>query len=146
MLDVINAFFAQYSWLLAGWLSFAFLATFTIRQWRELRHSNWRLHTALNNMSQGLCMWSPAGTLIVCNERYVQMYNLSPELTRPGASLRELIDHRIKVGTFSGNRDQYIAEDEEIMYTEDAIGESPTLQTAIANEWLVRVEKPQEKV
>jgi methyl-accepting chemotaxis protein len=110
MLDVINAFFAQYSWLLAGWLSFAFLATFTIRQWIDLRRSNRRLHTALNNMSQGLCMWSPAATLIVCNERYVQMYNLSPELTRPGASLRELIDHRIKAGTFSGNRDQYIAD------------------------------------
>ena len=38
------------------------------------------------------------------------MYNLSPELTRPGVSLRDLIDHRIKVGSFSGNRDQYIAD------------------------------------
>ena len=50
------------------------------------------------------------GRLILCNERYVQMYNLSPELTRPGVSLRDLIDHRIKVGSFSGNRDQYIAD------------------------------------
>ena len=29
-------------------------------------------------------MWSPTGRLILCNERYVQMYNLSPELTRAG--------------------------------------------------------------
>ena len=50
------------------------------------------------------------GRLILCNERYVQMYDLSPELTRPGVSLRELLDHRIKVGSFSGNRDQYIAD------------------------------------
>jgi methyl-accepting chemotaxis protein len=55
-------------------------------------------------------MWSPTGRLILCNERYVQMYGLSPELTREGASLRELIDHRINVGSFSGNRDQYIAD------------------------------------
>jgi methyl-accepting chemotaxis protein len=55
-------------------------------------------------------MWSPSGHLILCNERYVQMYNLEPELTRPGVSLGELIDHRIKVGSFTGNRDQYIAD------------------------------------
>ena len=38
------------------------------------------------------------------------MYDLSPELTQPGVSLRDLIDHRIKVGTFTGNPDQYIAD------------------------------------
>ena len=38
------------------------------------------------------------------------MYNLSPEVTRPGASLRDLLDHRIRMGNFSGNRDQYIAD------------------------------------
>jgi methyl-accepting chemotaxis protein len=37
------------------------------------------------------------------------MYGLSAELTRPGATLRDLIDYRIKAGSFSGNRDQYIA-------------------------------------
>jgi methyl-accepting chemotaxis protein len=72
------------------------------------RHA--RFTAALNNMSQGLCMWSAEGRLILCNERYVQMYELSPELTRPGVSLRDLIDHRTRVGSFSGNRDQYIAD------------------------------------
>jgi methyl-accepting chemotaxis protein len=38
------------------------------------------------------------------------MYQLSAELTRPGATLGELIDHRIQVGSFAGNRDQYIAD------------------------------------
>jgi methyl-accepting chemotaxis protein len=38
------------------------------------------------------------------------MYNLSLELTRPGVSLRDLLDHRINVGSFSGSRDQYIAD------------------------------------
>ena len=75
-----------------------------------VRESHVRFSAALNNMSQGLCMWSAEGRLILCNERYVQMYNLSPELARPGVSLRELLDHRIRVGSFSGNRDQYIAD------------------------------------
>ena len=75
-----------------------------------VRESHVRFTAALNNMSQGLCMWSAEGRLILCNERYVQMYDLSPELTRPGVSLRELLDHRIRVGSFSGSRDQYIAD------------------------------------
>ena len=69
-----------------------------------------RFTAALNNMSQGLCMWSAEARLILCNERYVQMYDLASELVRPGISLRDLIDQRIKVGNFTGNRDQYIAD------------------------------------
>jgi methyl-accepting chemotaxis protein/NO-binding membrane sensor protein with MHYT domain len=75
-----------------------------------VRENHVRFTAALNNMSQGLCMWSAEGRLILCNERYVQMYNLSSDLTTPGISLRDLIEHRIKVGTFTGNRDQYIAD------------------------------------
>jgi methyl-accepting chemotaxis protein len=86
------------------------LASAAIWRWIALRRRTERLQIALNNMSQGLCLWSPAGQLILCNERYGQMYRLAPEFTRAGASLRELIDHRIKVGSFSGNPDQYIAE------------------------------------
>ena len=39
-----------------------------------------RLTTALNNMSQGLLMFDSAECLVVCNDRYRQMYNLSPEI------------------------------------------------------------------
>ncbi|HEY3322109.1 MAG TPA: hypothetical protein VGP72_16710 [Planctomycetota bacterium] len=38
------------------------------------------------------------------------------------------------------DRDEYIAEDQEVTYTEEDIAQSPNLQTAIANEWLVQVE------
>jgi methyl-accepting chemotaxis protein len=88
----------------------AMLAGLALWQWWHQRRRAVRLQTALNNMSQGLCLWSPAGELILCNERYVQMYNLAPEFARPGASLDELLDHRIEVGSFSGDKDQYIAD------------------------------------
>ena len=71
-------------------------------------HSRFTL--ALNNMSQGLCMWNAEGRLILCNERYTQMYGMEPSLVRPGALLRDMIEHRIAVGTFFGNPDQYIAD------------------------------------
>ena len=41
-------------------------------------------------------------------------------------------------------RDEYVAEEEEVTYTEEVISDSPTLQNAIANEWLIRVETKAE--
>ena len=99
----------QYGWLWAAALGTALLGGLLWHAWR-LRRRNGQLQTALNNMSAGLCMWSPSAHLILCNERYVQMYNLTSEVTRPGVSLRELLLHRIRMGNFSGDPDQYIAE------------------------------------
>src|SRR5271156_6086616 len=37
------------------------------------------LRAALNNITQGLCMFDAAGHLTLCNERYIEMYHLRPE-------------------------------------------------------------------
>src|SRR5690242_17123078 len=108
MADAILALAIPYSWLAAAALGL--LAAVALWRWAQLRRMNSRLQTALNNMSAGLCMWSPSGYLTLCNERYVQMYNLTPELTRPGVPLRDLLLSRIKAGNFSGDPDRYIAD------------------------------------
>jgi len=101
--------------IVSGW-QFPVLAALailaSILAWRieRLRRRDDRLQTALNNMAQGLCMWSPTARLILCNERYLQMYGLPEELGRPGTALTALLDRRIKLGNFDGNRDQYIAD------------------------------------
>jgi methyl-accepting chemotaxis protein len=110
MHDAPIALAGQYAWQLLALAGAALAFAFGLWRWIVLPHRNARLQTAINNMSQGLCLWSPTGQLILCNERYVQMYNLTPDLTRPGLALSELLDHRIKVGSFSGNRDQYITD------------------------------------
>ena len=109
MSDAAIALASDSGWPLVGLAGVAVLAA-AIWQLAQLRRRSGCLLAALNNMPQGLCMWSPTGRLILCNERYVQMYHLSTDLTTPGVSLRDLLDHRIKVGTFTGNRDQYIAD------------------------------------
>ena len=108
MADATLALAIPYSWLIAAALGIPLAAA--LWRWSRLRRMNGQFQTALNNMSAGLCMWSPSGHLILCNERYVQMYNLTPEVTRPGISLRELLLHRIRMGNFSGDPDQYIAD------------------------------------
>jgi len=59
-----------------------------------------RFDLALNNMSQGLCFFDGAQRLIVCNNRYPEMYRLDPALVVPGITLREIVDLRVAAGTF----------------------------------------------
>jgi methyl-accepting chemotaxis protein len=68
------------------------------------------IRSALNNMTQGLCMFDGAARLILCNERYVEMYHLRPEHARRGTPLRDLLIERTAAGTFSGDPDAYVAE------------------------------------
>ena len=68
------------------------------------------LRAALNNMTQGLCMFDSAARLVLCNDRYLEMYGLQPELSRPGTPLRELLTCRAAAGTFTGDPDAYVAD------------------------------------
>ena len=74
-----------------------------LRLWRVSRHRM----TALNNMSQGLCMFDAAGRIMVRNQPYLTMYNLKPEVVKVGCTLRDLIEHRKKTGYFQGNVEEY---------------------------------------
>ncbi len=66
---------------------------------REFEKLNTRLDLAFNNMSQGLCFFDGQRRLIVCNERFARMYNLTLEQIRPGMSLDEIVDLRFAAGT-----------------------------------------------
>ena len=68
------------------------------------------LRAALNNMTQGLCMFDSTARLVLCNDRYLEMYALRPELSRAGTPLRHLLECRIAAGTFSGDPDRYVAD------------------------------------
>ena len=69
-----------------------------------------RLAAALDHMSQGLCMFDATGRIVVCNQPYLRMYNLSPDVVKPGCTLRELIEHRRQTGLFTGDPEQYCQE------------------------------------
>ncbi|HYG74785.1 MAG TPA: hypothetical protein VEK08_07265 [Planctomycetota bacterium] len=57
-----------------------------------------------------------------------------------------LIYRCIKPGGVNiADRDEYILEDAEVTFTEEDIDKSSSLQAAIANEWLMRIESRQEQ-
>ncbi len=75
------------------------------RRKRELERQNIRLDAAVNNISQGLCMFDPSGRLVICNSPYARIYNLGEELVRPGTPLEDILGHLFDTGMHSSNFD-----------------------------------------
>lgn len=76
----------------------------------QLEIQNVRFNAALNNMSQGLCMFDADRRLVVCNDRYAQFYGLPPELVVPGAAHEAIIKHRVASGLILGTLGEKLAE------------------------------------
>ena len=82
---VVAGFFAAIAAVLAMALTGAVLA-------RRMQVHNLRMRVALNNMSQGLCMFDGNERLVVCNQRYREMYKLSADIAKPGCTLVSLLE------------------------------------------------------
>jgi diguanylate cyclase (GGDEF)-like protein len=76
---------------------------------RDLQAQNMRFDTAVNHMTQGLLLFDPMHRLVVCNQRYIEMYGLSKDVVRPGSSFRDIIAHRKATGSFAGDEAEYCA-------------------------------------
>jgi diguanylate cyclase (GGDEF)-like protein len=83
------------------------------RQHRAAQHllqeKSQHLDTAVANMTQGLLLFDKDGRLVLCNQRYIDMFQLSPDIVKPGCHLRDLILHRQQLGSFVGDVDAYCA-------------------------------------
>jgi diguanylate cyclase len=74
---------------------------------RTVRERDQRLLTAVNNMSHGVIMFNAAERLVVCNERFIEMYGLSADTVKPGISLQDVIRHRRESGSLDRDPDEY---------------------------------------
>jgi len=101
--------FATPQWLLASMCAIA-LGLGGFLAYRRLAGKTRSLTMALNNMPQGMCMFDSGARLIVCNDRYIEMYRMSRDIVQPGRPLRDILQHRVAMGNFSGNLEQYIAD------------------------------------
>jgi diguanylate cyclase (GGDEF)-like protein/PAS domain S-box-containing protein len=89
---------------------------------RRLREQGRRLATAVNNMTQGLVMFDAQERMVVCNERYMEMYGLSPDVVKPGCSLSDIIRNRIDSGSLNRDAAEYRAHLLEAMSKGDTLG------------------------
>jgi PAS domain S-box-containing protein len=77
---------------------------------RGLDHKGSLLALTLNNMTQGVVMCDAAGRLVVCNDQYLTMYGLPPDVVKPGAALIDIIRQRARSGSLHRDAAQYCAE------------------------------------
>jgi len=68
------------------------------------------LHGVLDNMPQGVSMFDADAKLVFCNRRYIEMYGLSAELTKPGCNFHDVLAERVRARTFSDDPNQHLAE------------------------------------
>ena len=75
---------------------------------QSIEHTNLLLHAALTNMAHGLCMFDRDQRLVVCNERYGEMYALTSNQTKPGTTLRSILEARVSAGFSPEDAEQYV--------------------------------------
>ncbi len=66
------------------------------------------LDMVLNNMSQGVSMFDADMRLVFCNQGYIEMYGLSPDIGSTGCTLRDFVNHCVATGAFTVVPDEYI--------------------------------------
>jgi diguanylate cyclase (GGDEF)-like protein len=73
-----------------------------------LDQENRCLRETLDNMTQGVLMFDADRRIVVCNQRYLQMYDLSGDVVCPGCSLRDLLEYRKASGSLAMDVDAYL--------------------------------------
>ena len=86
-----------------GWVSTHEDITERRRAEVAISQQKMQTETAVNNMAQGLIMFNADARIVLWNQRYIDMYGLSPDVVKTGCSLFELVKHRKDVGVFIGD-------------------------------------------
>ena len=66
----------------------------------ELAAQNARFEAAINNMTQGLCLFDADQRVVIANRRYAEIYGLTHEQVKSGTSLREILEARAATGVY----------------------------------------------
>src|ERR1700704_1987867 len=76
-----------------------------------LQANNRRLRGTLDNLPQGVVLFDAQARLVLCNERYIEMYGLSRDVIKPGVTIHEMVQHRLERGVqFLTDPEKYVAD------------------------------------
>ena len=78
------------------------LAEAELNRQRDIADQSERFNAAVENMSQGLCMFDSANCLVVCNRLYAQMYMLPEQLLQPGSPHDQIVAYCVRMGILDG--------------------------------------------
>ncbi|RAI45019.1 PAS-domain containing protein, partial [Rhodoplanes roseus] len=73
-----------------------------------IRSAKQTLDTAVNNIGHGVVGIDASMRLVLCNDRYLEMYRISREEAEPGLPFEGLLRRKARVGTFPGCPEAFI--------------------------------------
>ena len=68
----------------------------------ELAATHSLLDAALNNMAHGLFMLDRDQRVVLCNRQMRLLFNLDPDIVRPGATIQQVMVHAFEMGNYPG--------------------------------------------
>ena len=71
----------------------------------EVAERNRLFDAAISNMSQGMCLYDAQQRIVFANDRYAEIYGLTPEQAKPGTTLREVFAARAVRGAYGAIQD-----------------------------------------
>src|SRR5262249_16881087 len=74
----------------------------------ELRLKFERYNQAVNHMSHGLCVTDGDSRIVLFNELFIDMYDLSPDFIRVGVHMRDVIEHVARLGYFPNATPEHV--------------------------------------
>jgi diguanylate cyclase (GGDEF)-like protein len=91
------------------------------QEW-SLRETNLLLDVALENMSQGLCLYDSQNRLEIFNRRFLEIFRLSPDRVRTGLSYKEVLEACIPINNLSGKTADQLHKEHIGFLEENAVG------------------------
>ncbi len=76
----------------------------------DLRIQSERFEAAIENMSQGLCMFDRNRRLTIFNRRYATLYGLNPDQLKPGTSVETILALRVAAGAAPKDTTAYVSD------------------------------------
>ena len=117
MLPAVTSAALEHDWLvIVVACAAAVLATlgavYLVARWRSgaFGDTGRLIQIAINNMTQGVVMFDAAGRLVVCNDRYREIYGLPADIVKPGATLEQIVRLRARSGSLPSDPAQYCAD------------------------------------
>src|SRR3546814_11151530 len=87
-------------------------------------------------MAQGLAMFDVNQRLIICNQRFLDLYNLPAVMAQPGTELTDILDHTARVEKLLPEQAKTLRQRR---LATAASGEEATLQDFLSNGRVIRL-------
>ncbi|WP_257167986.1 EAL domain-containing protein [Bradyrhizobium sp. SRS-191] len=106
---------------------------------QQLEDEKQRVETALDNMTQGLISFDANACVVMFNQRFIDLLDLSTDVIRPGLHLREVVAHCKARGAFVGNDADFCAD---VINRAAAGGTSQMVTEASSGRFFNVIDKP----